>query len=190
MARLLLLLLVSLRGNVFLYQGEELGLPQAEVPFDRLRDPEALANWPETLGRDGARTPMPWASEQPFAGFSTVEPWLPIDPRHVDMSVDKEEADPGSPLHAARRLIALRKAHPALARGDLAPLDAPAPLVAFERVLDGERLTCVFNLGREAVAWPLTAEMRVVAQVNLDGPPNGILPPLAALVLASETRPD
>jgi alpha-glucosidase len=190
MARLLLLLLVSLRGNVFLYQGEELGLPQAEVPFDRLRDPEALANWPETLGRDGARTPMPWASEQPFAGFSTVEPWLPIDPRHVDMSVDQDETDPSSPLHAARRLIALRKAHPALARGDLAPLHAPAPLVAFERVLGGERLTCVFNLGREAVAWPLPAEMRVVAQVNLDGPPNGILPPLAALVLASETGPD
>ncbi|HUH23011.1 MAG TPA: alpha-amylase family glycosyl hydrolase, partial [Brevundimonas sp.] len=96
MARLMMLLLLSLRGNAFLYQGEELGLPQGEVPFERLRDPEAIANWPRTLGRDGARTPMPWSSSAPHAGFSTVEPWLPIDPRHVDLAVDAQEAEPGS----------------------------------------------------------------------------------------------
>ncbi|MBU2417894.1 MAG: alpha-glucosidase, partial [Alphaproteobacteria bacterium] len=76
-AGMAMLLLMCLRGNVFIYQGEELALPQAEVPFDRLVDPEAIANWPQTLGRDGARTPMPWSADQPHAGFSTAEPWLP-----------------------------------------------------------------------------------------------------------------
>ena len=68
-AEMAMLLLMCLRGNVFVYQGEELGLPQAEVPFDRLVDPEAIANWPETLGRDGARTPMPWTADAPQAGL-------------------------------------------------------------------------------------------------------------------------
>ena len=71
-AEMALLLLMCLRGNVFVYQGEELGLPQAEVPFERLVDPEAIANWPQTLGRDGARTPMPWVASAPNAGFSDV----------------------------------------------------------------------------------------------------------------------
>lgn len=62
-----MLLLVCLRGNIFLYQGEELGLPQAEIAFEDLKDPEAIANWPATLGRDGARTPMPWQSSAPIA---------------------------------------------------------------------------------------------------------------------------
>jgi alpha-glucosidase len=190
MARMMLALLMCLRGNVFVYQGEELGLPQAEVPFERLRDPEAIANWPETLGRDGARTPMPWASDNAFAGFSTVEPWLPIDPRHVDMSVDKQEGDPGSMLHIARRLIALRKSHPALARGQLILINAVGPLLAFERVLDDQRLTCVFNLGHEDAAWRPPAGARVLAQVNVEDPTRGTLPPLAALVLASDAGPD
>src|SRR3546814_5752044 len=66
------MLLLALRGNAFLYQGEELGLPTAAVPFDRLQDPDAILNWPVTLGRDGARTPMPWIGGAPDAGFSTV----------------------------------------------------------------------------------------------------------------------
>ena len=72
-----MLLLVALRGIVILYQGEELGLPQVEVPFELLQDPEAIANWPQTLGRDGARTPMPWraasrASVSPAVGLAAV----------------------------------------------------------------------------------------------------------------------
>src|SRR5690606_29876871 len=145
-AEMAMLLLMCLRGNVFVYYGEELGLPQGEVPFERLQDPEAIANWPQTLGRDGARTPMPWRADAPQAGFSSAEPWLPLDPRHAALAVDRQEADPGSMLHATRRLIALRKAHPALARGDMRLLDAPEGLVCFERALAGERLLCVFNL--------------------------------------------
>ncbi|MGK3810987.1 alpha-glucosidase, partial [Enterococcus faecium] len=64
-------LLLALRGTVFLYQGEELGLAQSEVPFEQMQDPFGLANWPLIPGRDGCRTPMPWQHDAPQAGFSS-----------------------------------------------------------------------------------------------------------------------
>jgi len=164
LARLAMLLLVALRGNVFLYQGEELGLPQAEVPFERLRDPEAIANWPATLGRDGARTPMPWCADAPNAGFSPADPWLPLDPAHPPLAIDRQEADPGSMLNFTRRLIRLRKQHEALRLGGFTPLRAPAPLLAFERG-DGA-LLCAFNLGDEAVDWALPAGWRPIVETG------------------------
>lgn len=188
-AGMALLLLMTLRGNAFLYQGEELALPQAEVPFERLVDPEAIANWPETLGRDGARTPMPWRADQLFAGFSTAEPWLPIDDRHVALAVDRQERDPGSMLHTTRRLVELRKAHPALARGEMRLLDSVGELLCFERLLDGERLVCAFNLGHEPAPWAPPAGFTVIEQVNMEAAAPGLLPPMAGLVLAPEGRP-
>ncbi|WP_298748008.1 alpha-glucosidase family protein [uncultured Brevundimonas sp.] len=183
-AGMAMLLLMCLRGNVFIYQGEELALPQAEVPFERLVDPEAIANWPQTLGRDGARTPMPWKADRPHAGFSTAEPWLPVDPRHVGLAVDRQEDDPASMLNLTRRLVALRKAHPALTRGDMRLLDAPPDLLCFERALGGERLLCVFNLGEAPVDWTAPAGWRIVETINLEAGPGGVLPPMAGLVLA------
>lgn len=181
-----LLLLMSLRGNVFVYQGEELGLPQAEVPFERLVDPEAIANWPQTLGRDGARTPMPWVASAPNAGFSTAEPWLPVDPRHLPLSVDAQEADPTSVLHAARRIIALRHAHPALRTGGL-EIESAGDLVIFrrfERAEGGERLLCAFNLGFEAVDWSPPTGARRIAAVNWTEADRSALKPLAGLIFA------
>ncbi|WP_295184342.1 alpha-amylase family glycosyl hydrolase [uncultured Brevundimonas sp.] len=181
-----LLLLMCLRGNVFVYQGEELGLPQAEVPFERLVDPEAIANWPETLGRDGARTPIPWVASAPNAGFSTVEPWLPVDPRHLALAVDAQEADLTSILHAARRIIALRQAHPALRTGGLEIESAGDLLVfrRFERAEGAERLLCVFNLGFDAVDWSAPAGARRIAAVNWTEADGSTLRPLAGLIFA------
>ncbi|CAA9534310.1 MAG: GH13_23 / GH13_31 / GH13_17 / GH13_40 / GH13_ 30 / GH13_29 / GH13_35 / GH13 / GH13_36 / GH13_16, partial [uncultured Sphingomonadaceae bacterium] len=161
-----MLLLMALRGNIFLYQGEELGLPQADVPFERLREPEAIANWPETQGRDGARTPMPWAADAPHAGFSLAEPWLPVDARHAPLAVDRQEADPASMLNLTRRLVALRKARSALRSGAIRPVPTPAPLIAFERGDGAERLLCAFNLGDEAIDWPPPSGWRVIERVG------------------------
>jgi len=183
-ARMAMLLLMCLRGNVFVYYGEELGLPQGEVPFDRLVDPEAIANWPQTLGRDGARTPMPWTADATFAGFSSVEPWLPLDPRHTPLAVDRQEADPRSMLNVTRRVVALRKAHPALARGDMRIVEAPEGVVAFKRTLGTETLLCVFNLGHAAVAWTAPVGLKLLESVNLEAGSAGVLPPLSGLVLA------
>ncbi len=146
-ARLALLLLFSLRGNVFLYQGEELGLPQAEIDFEHLKDPEAITNWPLTLGRDGARTPMPWAKDALYAGFSGARPWLPIPAEHVALAVDAQERDPASLLALTRQLIALRNRLPALKTGSMRFIEATDSVLIFERGAGEARLLCAFNLG-------------------------------------------
>ncbi len=152
--RAALLMEMALRGNVIVYQGEELGLPQAHVPFESLQDPEAIANWPQTLGRDGARTPMPWTGA-PDGGFGSAAPWLPIDPAHLVLNVAAQEADTGSMLHWTRRVIGLRHAEAALRSGDIVLLDDHHPqVVAFERRWGAETLRCVFNLSRETATNP------------------------------------
>ena len=188
LARMMMLLLVSLRGNVFVYQGEELALPQAHVPFERLVDPEAIANWPETLGRDGARTPMPWTSAAPHAGFSTTEPWLPLDPAHLPLAVDVQEADPASMLHTTRRILRLRHAHPALRTGDMTMLDLPEPLLGFTRTVADEQLMAIFNLGHVPADWSVPKGWRIIEAVNTDSA-SGSLQPLAGLLLLSPPHP-
>ncbi|WP_262690214.1 alpha-glucosidase family protein [Kordiimonas aestuarii] len=145
-------LLLSLKGTIFIYQGEELGLPQSDVPYERLVDPEAIKNWPETLGRDGCRTPMPWTDATKNGGWP-AETWLPMDMNHFPMSVAAQETDSASSLAFTRRLLTLRKAHPALVYGDITFLDTPEPVLAFLREADGEKLLCVFNLGEDAANW-------------------------------------
>lgn len=159
-AKLLIALLCCLRGTIFLYQGEELGLPQGEVPFERLVDPEGIAFWPRHRGRDGARTPMPWVADGRNAGFcpESVEPWLPVDARHRPLAVACQAAEATSVLAFTRRFLAWRKGHPALTRGSIRFLDVPAPLLAFERAAGAERLLCAFNLGRAGRHFSVTAK--------------------------------
>ncbi len=169
--RLIALLQFSLRGNIFVYQGEELGLTQSHVPFERLQDPEAITNWPHTLGRDGARTPMPWKLNGKHAGFSDSEPWLPVEAAHELMAVHGQDDDPDSVLNFFRRMIALREELPALRYGDLEFIDAPQDVIAFRREHDGKSLVCAFNLGASAVGWPvpLGGDVSLAASVGLDG---------------------
>ncbi len=183
-ARLNLLLLLSLRGNPILYQGEELGLPQGEVAFADLQDPEAIANWPHTLGRDGARTPLPWIKDAPQAGFSRApRTWLPLDPAHRDHAIDVQAADPASLLHYTRRLLGVRRAQPALAQGRSTVLATPPEVVAFVRAWQGHAVLCAFNLGDTAVPWQPPARFAqapVLADTNAAEPVQPIPASLAA----------
>ena len=154
MTRLLLTLLLTLRGSVCIYQGEELGLPDAELPFEALRDPFGISFWPDFRGRDGARTPMPWRRETPHGGFTDAEPWLPVPDAHRDLAVDVQERQADSVLHFTRALLALRRATPALVTGDLLPLDLPAPLIGYDRVAGSSRMRCVFNLSAKRASLP------------------------------------
>ena len=86
-------------------------------------------------------------------------------------------------LHATRRLVAFRKAHPALMLGEMTLMDAGGDLLCFERVHRGERLVCVFNLGHDPAPWTMPDGLRVIEAVNLTAPSNGTLPPMAGLVL-------
>ena len=147
-------LLMALRGTVFVYQGEELGLGQSEVPFERLQDPYGLAHWPLNPGRDGCRTPMPWRRDAPHAGFSTAEPWLPADPAHAARAVDVQAPDPGSMLNQTRALIRLRRAQPALRGGGCEVLAAEGPVLALRRGEGPHGVIALFNLGAEPAAAP------------------------------------
>ncbi len=166
-AKLYAMLLLSLRGNAFLYQGEELGLPQAVVPFEKLQDPEAIANWPLTLGRDGARTPLPWREMAPNAGFSAGEPWLPVDQRHYPLSIESQHNDEHSVLNFVQKMIDLRKSSPALRSGDFNFVEDADDLLAFYRNLGDDEALCVFNLGKERRNWRPLSEHRLKRAISI-----------------------
>lgn len=177
-ARTKMLLLTALRGSIILYQGEELGLPQVEVPFERLQDPEAIANWPLTLSRDGARTPMPWSSTSPNLGFSTATPWLPADEAHRLLAVEAQEEKSDSILAFTRDCLRLRRAHSALRQGSMQIVEAGEQLLVFERTGATVRLRCTFNLSD----WPASftpAGRSLIRTGDIDG---GKLGAYAALI--------
>ena len=142
-------LLLSLRGSVCLYQGEELGLDEADVAFDDLQDPYGIEFWPDFKGRDGCRTPMPWTAASPNGGFSDARPWLPVSPDHLPLSAAAQENDGDSLLNHYRRALDFRKANPALVAGELGELSAHGDVVSFSREEAGATLFCAFNLGAE-----------------------------------------
>ncbi len=189
--RLLMALLLSLKGALCLYQGEELGLSEAALELEQLRDPFGIAYFPEFRGRDGSRTPIPWHHAAEHAGFTTGKPWLPVPEAHRSVSVAAQEADPASPLRAWRALIAWRNAHPALRCGDMTLLDLPAPLLGFERACAGERLLLVFNLASHAARLDL-ADFGDLAPLGDHGFPamrdgtTAVLPSYGAFIAATE----
>ena len=147
--RLLMALLLSLRGSVCLYQGEELGLPEAQVAFEDLVDPYGIAFWPEFKGRDGCRTPMPWQHDIEQAGFSTSKPWLPVSPAQQALAVDVQEADEHSLLNTYRAFLAWRREQPVLVDGSIRLWHADDSLLVFERRVGDEGWLCLFNMGSD-----------------------------------------
>ncbi|MEO1072500.1 MAG: alpha-amylase family glycosyl hydrolase [Pseudomonadota bacterium] len=147
MARVYMMLLLTLRGNPIIYQGEELALPQANVPFSNLKDPEAITNWPKTLGRDGARTPMPWEAGAPHAGFSSAEPWLPVDPEQAKLAVDQQQGN-DSMLRFTTEALSKRKQFSALQLGGMRfEASGRDSVLILQRQRDDEAILAVFNFG-------------------------------------------
>ncbi|MGB3165432.1 MAG: alpha-amylase family glycosyl hydrolase, partial [Alteraurantiacibacter sp.] len=177
-ARMKMLLLACLRGNIILYQGEELGLTQVDIPFEQLHDPEAIANWPLTLSRDGARTPMPWEAGCGCGGFGSETPWLPHGEDNLARAVEAQEADAVSLLAHTRATLALRKAHPALHHGAVTACKVDGDLLTLERQAGGETVRAHINLGSGEQA--IDAAGTVIAAVN--GATPSTLPPFAALL--------
>ncbi len=159
-------ILLSLRGSVCMYEGEELGLTEANLRFEDLVDPPGIRFWPDYKGRDGCRTPMVWEADAPNGGFTTGKPWLPVPPEHLAHAADREAADPASVLSRYRQMVAFRRAHPALRTGSIAFLDVPEGVLALVREGAGERILCAFNLGRAASRFPVPAGLTATA---LDG---------------------
>jgi alpha-glucosidase len=144
-ARAAAVLLHALRGTPFVYQGDELGLPDTDVPADRVVDVD---------GRDPARTPMPWrppSEAGPGAGFTTATPWLPVGDAAERLAVSRQAGDPGSSLELHRRLGRLRAGSPALRRGDQELLDAGPDVLAWRRRADGDELVVAVNFSAAEV---------------------------------------
>lgn len=178
-ARMKMLLMACLRGNIILYQGEELGLTQVDIPFEKLHDPEAIANWPLTLSRDGARAPMPWTRDPKSGGFSTAEPWLPIGEDNLARAVDGQNE--GSILHHTRTMLALRSEHPALRHGAVTRCHAAEGILVLDRSASGETIRCIINFtDRLQILTPDIATGAVLAAVS--GATAETLPPFGALI--------
>ena len=160
-ARAAAVLLLTLRGTPFLYAGEELGLTDAEVPPERVVDPG---------GRDGCRAPLPWDAS-PGHGWAGAAPWLPWPPRADRRNVARLRADPTSILHLYRRMLATRRASPALSLGSLELRAAPPGVLAYERAAGAERRTVLVNFRDDPVDAPLTGAH--VVEVASDGDGEG-----------------
>ena len=139
-SKMLIALLGCLRGTAFLYQGEELGLPEARLNFYDLQDPWGKHLWPEWQGRDGCRTPLSWNGKEPEGS------WLPVAEEHKDMCVEKQIQDEQSVLNFTRDFLAFRKQQTALTKGTMAFLSDDQDVLHFERSHDGTNLFCCFNL--------------------------------------------
>jgi alpha-glucosidase len=165
-ARAVLLMLYALRGTPFVYQGEELGLPDAEIPPERIVDVD---------GRDPERAPIPWTPPSeagPGAGFSTGDPWLPLVADAERLAVARQAADADSTLALARRLAWLRRGDPTLQSGAQRSVDAGPDLLAWVRTgADGERMLAVVNFGAEARAFERPPDFDAQGRLELSTDP-------------------
>ena len=154
-ARIAAMLLLTLRGTPTIYYGDEIGMPQVAIPPDRVRDPFERNVPGIGCGRDGARTPMQWDATA-HAGFSRVEPWLPVAPGFARDNVERERLDPTSIYSLYRQLIAVRRRLPSLRVGHYRPIMATGDLLMFVREHERERTLIGLNLGEETIAVSLS----------------------------------
>ena len=183
-ARAMAMLTLALPGVVFLYNGQELGLPNVELPDEALRDPTWERSGHTVRGRDGCRIPIPWRGEVPPFGFSTsAETWLPIPPEWESLTVEKQLLNADSTLSFFQHALELRRSRVEFAGDSIEWLDAPKGALAFARGDDG--LCCVLNAGKRPI--PLPDGEPILTSVPLA---DGELPGNATawLVLPSETE--
>jgi alpha-glucosidase len=157
-ARIAAMLLLTLRGTPTIYYGDEIGMTQVAIPPDRIRDPFEKNVPGLGLGRDGARTPMPW-NGGPNAGFSPVESWLPIGSDFATRNVSAQETDAGSMYNLYRRLIQYRQSSPALLAGSYRLVAAEGDLLTYIRETENSRVVVALNLGSQPVTLPMIEDL-------------------------------
>ena len=159
-ARIAAMLLLTLRGTPTLYQGDEIGIGDVQIAPDRVRDPQDLRQPGLGIGRDRSRTPMPWDASA-NAGFSTVDPWLPLNEDWQSRNVAAQDRNNNSLLFLYRFLLALRRSHDALAIGDVTLFDATEDVLAYQRRHADECLLIALNLGDKTRPLTLPTDTRV-----------------------------
>lgn len=180
-ARAAALLVAALPGSLYIYQGDELGLAEVELPRDAIEDPMHFRSGGVDPGRDGCRVPLPWSGASSPYGFGGT-PWLPQPEDWAPLSVDAQERDPASTLHLYRDAIALRRRLTDFAEGALSWLELGADVLAFRR---GDGVLSITNLGPTPVPLPAHHEV-LLASTPLDG----TLPPDTTVWLALRRLPE
>jgi alpha-glucosidase len=176
-ARAAALLMLALPGVAYLYQGEELGLPEVDdLPTDVLQDPIWERSGHRIRGRDGCRVPLPWSDAMPALGFGTGKPWLPQPPQWSNLSVEAQTHNPDSMLTLYREALRLRCTYPAFLDSHLRWVEAPDRVMAFKR---GENVTCLVNFATDPVPLPAYDQVLLTSGL-LDG---HLLPPDTAIWL-------
>ncbi len=170
-ARAAVLLTLGLPGSAYVYQGEELGLPEVEdLPEDVLDDPTWERSGHTDRGRDGCRVPVPWSGTRPPYGFSpegvTAQPWLPQPDDWAGLTVEAETGDPGSMLELYRSALRLRRATPGLGDGSLSWLDLPTGVLGFTRE---SGLACVVNVSAAHAELPTGYDVLLSSDALVDG---------------------
>jgi alpha-glucosidase len=151
-ARAAALLMLALPGSTYLYQGEELGLPEVtDLPDEVRQDPSFFRDNGQEGLRDGCRVPLPWSGDRPPYGFGPGDSWLPQPPEWKDLSVEAETGDPASTLELYRAALRLRRELPGLGDGSLSWLDSPEGVLSFAR----PGFVCTVNLLGHAVELPV-----------------------------------
>lgn len=163
-ARALAVLTHALPGAVYVFQGEELGLPDADLPDSARQDPVFLRSGGAAKGRDGARVPLPWTSDAPPYGFGTsAATWLPMPEGWAALTVQAQEADPSSTLSLYRELLRLRHVLPGLTGADMA-ISADDGIVRLAR---GAGLRCVLNTTASSVTQPTTGVLLIGSEPDV-----------------------
>jgi len=149
-AKLLAMLLLTLRGTPFIYYGEEIGMKEAKLKRSEIKDPVGLKWYPLYQGRDRCRTPMQWTAGR-NAGFTEAEPWLPVGPEVDQRNVATQNQDPASLINFYRQMLNLRRSNPALQSGSYSSVveGVPAECYFFKRELDGKRFLVALNFSRK-----------------------------------------
>ena len=162
---------MCLRGSPCLYQGDELGLPEAQVAYEDLQDPYGITMWPEFKGRDGCRTPMPWDGKANDMGFGSgaKKPWLPLTEAYRALAVSEQDKDPASLLNFYRNLLAWRKGHDVLLHGDQALLPVHPQVMAFVRQHEGQQVLCAFNFSDSTASMALPANFKPASVLPVPG---------------------
>jgi alpha-glucosidase len=151
-AKAMLMLMLALPGAVFLYNGEELGLPDVDLPDEVLQDPTWERSGHTERGRDRCRVPLPWSGETPPFGFSSnPDTWLPMPADWARLTVEKQRDDPGSTLSFFRTALELRRSRAEFGGAEIEWLPSADQAVVFRR---SGGLLCVLNAGEEPVALP------------------------------------
>ena len=203
-AKLLATMLHGMQGTPYIYQGEELGMTNVKLPLEQYQDVEIhnmyqkrlAEGYPEeeilrsiyAKGRDNARTPMQW-NDEANAGFTTGQPWLPVNPNYTQINAQVALQDPDSVFWYYKKLIELRKSYAVFAQGDFTLLEENHPhLFVYQRCTEKEQILVVCNFAAQEVSWERPDEWKEAKALiaNYPQPAQGVLRPWEAMILYRE----